>query len=55
MMLNETGMKYLSKNFLKMVLVIMPQRNVHQMHIIQVLLIMILMVFKEKKVKNMIY
>ena len=33
------------KGFLEMVLVLIPQHNVHQMHIIPVLLIMILMLF----------
>ena len=54
MMLNDIGMKCLLKNFLKMLLALTPQHNVHQMHIIQVLLIIILMLF-EKKMKNMIY
>ena len=48
MMSNDIGMKYLLKNFLKMVLVLILQRNVHQMHVIQVLLIMILMVFEQR-------
>lgn len=52
MMLNEMGMKYLLKNLLKMVLLLTPQHNVHRMHIIQTLLIMILLVFEEKGAKS---
>ena len=51
MMLNDMGMICLLKNFLKMVLVSIPQHNVHQMHTIQVLLIIILMLFEKKKWK----
>ena len=45
--LNEIGMIFV-KDFLKMVLVLIPQHNVHQMHVIQVLLMINLMVFEEK-------
>ena len=51
MMLNHIGMKCSLKNFSKIVLVLISQHNVHQAHIIQVLLIMILMVFEEKRAK----
>ena len=47
-MLNDIGMKCLLKIFLKMVLVLIPQHNVYQMHIKQILLMINLMVFEEK-------
>ena len=46
-MLNDMGMKCLLQNFLKMALVLIPQHNVHQIHIIQVLLMINLMVFEK--------
>ena len=53
-MLNEMGMKCLLKNFLQMVLLLIPQHNVLQMHIIQVLLMINLIIFEEN-MKNIIY
>ena len=51
-MLNDMGMKCLFKNFLEMVLVlIIPQHNVHQIHIMQVLLIIMSMVFEKRDEK----
>ena len=47
-MLNDMGMECLLKNFLKMLLVLIAQHNVHQMHIIQALLMIILMLFEKK-------
>ena len=52
-MLNDIDMKCLLKFFLKVVFVLIPQHNVHQMHIIQVLLMINLMVFEERG-ENMI-
>ena len=47
-MLNEMGKKCLLKNFFKMVLVLIPQHHVHQIYIIQVILMINLMVFEER-------
>ena len=42
------GMKCLLKNFSKMALILIPQHNVYQIHIKQVLLMIVLMVFEER-------
>ena len=47
-MLNDMGMKCLLKNFSKMALILIPQHNVYQIHIKQVLLMIVLMVFEER-------